>query len=257
MQNSTSAALKQPALRPSEFPPDKVSGVQQDKTPDVDRSPGERVVDSLTSAMLLAFTGGSLDAILYLNHGHVYAGVMTGNAVLCGIAVFNHSVGGAMHYLTPLIAYVCGISLIAIFQEYVKRHAVRSALTLVGLGLLAMSFATHEFPEQIFNFLVVLLTGFLVGIAPRVDTYSYNATVLTGSLRDGTVALYKALNPAVRTENLRKSRDLWMMMFSLFAGAAGGGLLGKHIGNHALWLPVAVIGIVLVMVTSRISSKKS
>lgn len=255
MQNNTPGATKPFAVRPPVFPLAKAASSPQEDVSDAGSSSGNRVVDSLTSATLLAFTGGSLDAFLYLNHGHVYAGVMTGNAVLCGVAVFNHSVGGAMHYVSPLFAYVCGISLIAVLQQYVKRHSVRLALALVGVGLLALSFVPKSFPEQIYIFLVVLLTGFLVGIARRVDTYSYNATVLTGSLRDATISLYQALNPAMRAENLRKSRDLWMVMFSFLTGAAVGGLLGKHIGNHALWLPVGVVGIVLTMVLQGAKGK--
>ncbi len=41
------------------------------------------LVGSLPSACLLTFTGASLDSFLSLNHVHVFAGVMTGNAVLC------------------------------------------------------------------------------------------------------------------------------------------------------------------------------
>ena len=222
--------------------------VPQDNQSDPLYSPEYGVVDTLLAASLLAFTGGSLDAILYLNHGHVFAGVMTGNAVLCGVSVFNHSVGGAMHYALPLFAYVCGILLIAIFQRYVRKNPVRFALSVVALGLIAMSLLPRSFPEATYVFLVVLLAGFLVGIARRVHSYSYNATVLTGSLRDGTMSLYKALNPATRGENLGEARDLWIVMFSFFSGAISGGLLGKHIGNHALWLPVGSVGIALYMV---------
>ena len=59
----------------------------------------KRVADSLTSGMLLAFVGGSLDAFLYLNHGHVFAGAMTGNAVLCGIALLSGNKGNAVHHV--------------------------------------------------------------------------------------------------------------------------------------------------------------
>jgi hypothetical protein len=52
---------------------------------DTVRSDEHNVVDSLSAGALFAFTGGSLDAFLYLNHGHVFAGVMTGNAVLWGV----------------------------------------------------------------------------------------------------------------------------------------------------------------------------
>jgi uncharacterized membrane protein YoaK (UPF0700 family) len=214
-------------------------------------------MDSLSVAAIFAFTGGSLDAFLYLNHGHVFAGVMTGNAVLWGVSVANHSVGGPTHYALPLLAYVCGILLIAIFQRYVTEKPARYALCVVIAGLFVMSLTPPSFPEGAYVFVVVLLTGFTVGISRRVQTYSYNATVLTGSLRDATTSLYQALNPAARRANLEESGALWLVMLSLLAGAIGGGLLGKHAGNHALWLPVFMLLLVLVMVVTGVSKRET
>ena len=205
-------------------------------------------VDTLGSATLLAFSGGALNAFLYLNHGNVFAGVMSGNAVLGGIALFNHGTAGVMHYDGPIFAYLCGIWLVAVFQDRVKHHATAISLSCVIAGLLIASFLPIDFPEWPYISFVVLLTGFLVGIARKVDTYAYNATVLTGSLRDGAIALHKALNPATRAESLRMARDLWGVMASFVAGAAAGGLLGRHIGNHALWLPIFTILVVLTRV---------
>jgi uncharacterized membrane protein YoaK (UPF0700 family) len=215
------------------------------------------MVDSLSAAALFAFTGGSLDAFLYLNHGHVFAGVMTGNAVLWGVSVSNHSVGGPTHYALPLLAYVCGILLIAIFQRYVTERPARYALCVVIAGLFVMSLMPPSFPEGTYVFVVTLLTGFMVGISRRVHAYSYNATVLTGSLRDATTSLYQALNPAARSAKLEESRALWLVMLSLVAGAIGGGLLGKHVGNHALWLPIFMLLLVLVMVLTGVSKQET
>jgi uncharacterized membrane protein YoaK (UPF0700 family) len=207
-----------------------------------------RVIDSPWSACLIAFTGGSLDAFLFLNHGHVFAGVMSGNAVLLGLALFSNAHFGAFHYLRPLVAYVFGIFLIAMLQRKLPHHSVRVALTIVILGLLALSFVTPNFPEETYIFLVVLLTGFMVGIARRVQSYSYNATVLTGTLRDATMSLDYALNPVSRSRNLERARDLWAVVFSLIVGAAVGGLVARHIGNRTLWMPAGILAIVLITV---------
>ena len=218
-------------------------------------SPEYAMVDSLPCASLLAFTGASLDAFLYLNHGHVFAGVMTGNAVLCGVGVFNKSTGGALHYAWPILAYVCGIWLVAMAQKRIRPNPVRFSLSSVIAGLLVMSLVPWSFSDEAYAFIIVLLTGFLVGISQKVDSYAYNATVLTGTLRDGTMSLYNALDPTLRAGNLRKGRDLWTLMISFFLGATCGGLLGRHIGNHALWLSVAVLCLVFILV-SRFGSEQ-
>ncbi len=216
--------------------------------PDPKATPEYKIVDSLPSASILAFTGASLDSFLYLNHGHVFAGVMTGNAVLCGVGVFNRNSGSALHYAWPLLAYACGISLVAVAQRRIRHSPVRFCLGVVIVGMLTMSFVPRTFPDTFYAFIVVLLTGFLVGISRKVDSYAYNATVMTGTIRDATLSLYGALNARTRAANLRKARDLWTLMLSFFAGAVSGGVLGRHIGNHALWLPVATLCLVFTIV---------
>ena len=216
-----------------------------------------RVVDSLTSAVLLSFAGGALDAFLWLNHGQVYAGVMTGNAVLGAVALINGNLHGAGPYAWALFAYAVGIWLVSMLQGNVKRYPVRISLIMVIAGLLVASLLPAGFPNGAYVFLVVSLTGFLVGVARKVDSYSYNVTVLTGSLRDATIALYRSLNPLTRAGSLCKARDLWVFMLSFCTGAAAGGLLGKHIGNHALWVPVAALITVFTMVSLSPASEKS
>ena len=233
-------------------PGDMGSCAPEEDAADLSSANVYRIIDSLWSACLLAFTGGSLDAFLFLNHGHVFAGVMTGNAVLLGLAVFSDARFGIIHYLRPLVAYVCGIFLIATFQRKVPHHSVRFALAIVIIGLLALSFVPPNFPDDIYIFLVVLLTGFMVGIARRVHSYSYNATVLTGTLRDATMSLRYVLEPGSRTRNLERVRDLWSVVFSLIAGAAAGGLLARHIGNHTLWMPAGILAIVLTTVLRKV-----
>jgi len=46
---------------------------------------------ALPDAMLLATTGGLLDAVVYLNYGHVFANTMTGNVIFLGIAFLGHT----------------------------------------------------------------------------------------------------------------------------------------------------------------------
>jgi hypothetical protein len=49
------------------------------------------LTNSLFDASLLAATGGLLDALVYLNHGHVFATAMTGNLIFLGIAAISRN----------------------------------------------------------------------------------------------------------------------------------------------------------------------
>ncbi len=213
-------------------------------------TPEVRAVDTLKAAALLAFAGGGLDAFLFLNHGQVYAGVMSGNAVLCALAVAGRGTHTALYYAWTLLAYVCGIWLCAVLQGRLKRHRVSIPLATVAAALLVASLLPKSFPERTYIYFVIAVTGFLVASIRKVDSYGYNATVLTGTLRDATISLYQSLNPLERFKNLREARDLWVVMLCFFAGVAADGVLCRPMGNHALWLPIVVILLVMIVALS-------
>jgi len=57
--------------------------------------------DALSDAMLLAITGGLLDAVVFLLHGHVFASSMTGNLVFLGIAILSRDWADIVAHLRP------------------------------------------------------------------------------------------------------------------------------------------------------------
>ena len=208
------------------------------------QTPERRSADSLISALLLAFVGGVLDAFLYLNHGHVFAGAMTGNAVLCGIALLSHNGANALHHALPLLAFLCGVWLAEVLENRLHHHAVTIGLGGEACGLLVASFLPLSFPNFIFVPLISLLAAYQIASFRKLDQYSYNSTFISGDLRTTIVGLYEALNPAKRTEGLRKAKALGLVVLSFVAGAVAGALLAPHYENHTLWLPVAALLVV-------------
>ncbi len=206
----------------------------------------QKVVDSLLSGMLLAFVGGSLDAFLYLNHGHVFAGAMTGNAVLCGIAILSRNGTNALHHALPILGFIAGVWLAEALQGTLRHHAVTLGLTIEIAGLLIASFLPGSFPDLIFVPLIALVAAYQIGSFRKLDQYSYNSTFITGDLRSAVVGLYRALKPEERSEGLRQARDIGLVILCFVAGASLGASLAPHWANHTLWLPVAILLLVLV-----------
>ncbi len=66
-------------------------------------------VSTLPSALLLAATGGLLDAVVFLSHGHVFANAMTGNVVFLGISVATRDWSHLFTYLIPILAFLLGV----------------------------------------------------------------------------------------------------------------------------------------------------
>ncbi len=214
-------------------------------------TPERQVAESLSAAMLLAFAGGTLDAFLYLEHGRVFAGAMTGNAVLCGIAILGRNGPDILHHALPLAAFLCGVLISEVLQARIKHHAVTLGLALETAGLLAASFLPLSFPDPVFIFLIALLAAFQIASFRTADAYTYNSTFITGDLRTFIVGLYKAFQPATRSEGLRQFRDLGGVIASFLVGALAAAALAHRHANHTLWLPALAVGLVFVMALNR------
>lgn len=220
-------------------------------TPPKDPSPEWRAADSLPSALLLAFTGGVLDAFLYVAHGKVFAGAMTGNAVLTGIAFLSHNHHDALHHLLPIVSFLVGVWLAFAVESRMKRHAAVAGLLFEALGLFALSWLPGGYPDALFIVGISGLAGYQIASFRKVDSYAYNATFITANLRTVVEAAHNALVPSQRRKSLRELRDLGLVVIVFIAGVVMGALLTPRLGNHALWVAVIPLVLVLALVLRR------
>ena len=210
-----------------------------------------RTTTSLPAAALLAFSGGTLDAFLYLQHGKVFAGAMTGNAVLCGIALLSHDRLDAVRHALPLLAFIVGVWCPQALQGRLRHHAVSAGLACEAGGLLLASFLPRSFPDLLFIPFIASIAAFQIASFRKVDQQSYNSTFITGDLRTLIVGLYQALQPDKREEGLRQARDLGVIVATFLLGAVAAAVLSPRLGNHTLWLAVLSLLLVLGMALGR------
>jgi uncharacterized membrane protein YoaK (UPF0700 family) len=213
-------------------------------------TPERSAADSLLSASLLAFTGGSLDAFLYLQHGKVFAGAMTGNAVLTGIAILSHDHTDVVRHILPIIAFLLGVWVARLIDGRL-RHGVVIGLAAEISGLTLASFLPRNFPENLFVPLIALLAAYQITSFRSADTFSYNSTFITGNLRTMMDGLYDALDPAKRPQALRQARDLATIVSCFIGGAVAGATLAPHAHNHTLWLSESTLLLVLLIALDR------
>ena len=197
--------------------------------------PEFRVAGSLVSAMLLAFTGGGLDAFVYLNHGHVFAAAMTGNAVLLGVSILHRDTALAVRHIVPMGAFILGSLSAKVLANSLKRHVATVGLLCEITILFATSWLPGGFPDMIFVALLAIVGAFQVTSFQTVDVYSYNSTFITGNLRSAVEGLYDSFHPDTRAAGLRKCKDFSLLVPSFIVGAIAGALLSPHFLNHTLW----------------------
>jgi uncharacterized membrane protein YoaK (UPF0700 family) len=210
-----------------------------------------RVVSSLPSAILLAFTGGSLDAFIYLNHGHVFATAMTGNGVLLGVSILHRDYAQALRHLLPIFGFILGVFLSHVLDKTLKHHTVTVGLLCEISALFIASFLPGRFPDLAFVLIISIVAAYQVASFRKADEYSYNSTFMTGNLRTAVDGLYDALSPTKRKAGLRKFRELSCIVLAFLAGATAGAILSPHLRNHILWLIDLPLLAVLILALRR------
>jgi uncharacterized membrane protein YoaK (UPF0700 family) len=224
----------------------------QPLNPLTDSSPTERrFVSSLPSAILLAFTGGALDAFIYLNHGHVFAAAMTGNGVLLGVSILHHDYAQTVRHLLPIFGFITGAFLANLLDKSLKHHAVTVGLVCEIATLFIASFLPGRFPDLAFVALIAIVAAYQVASFRKADDYAYSSTFMTSNLRTAVDGLYDALSPTKRKAGLRKFRGLSFIVIAFLLGATAGAILSPHLYNHTLWLIDLPLVAVLILTLRR------
>ena len=101
-----------------------------------------RSVSFAPLAVVLAVAAGAMDAACFARLGHVFAGVMTGNLTLLGLAAANRSAGLAGHIAVALGGYVTGTAAGSVIAQrsthgYTTRRRPLLAVLLTELAVLA------------------------------------------------------------------------------------------------------------------------
>jgi uncharacterized membrane protein YoaK (UPF0700 family) len=216
--------------------------------------------EPLPMALLLAATGGLLDVVIYLNHGHVFANAMTGNVVFLGIAVLSHDRMDALRHIVPLAAFLVGVVASKFTRSRLGENAHSAALVLEMIVLLLVGWLPGSFPETVFISMVAFVSALQVASFRQVGPFSYNSTFLTGNLRDTAEGFYDAAvagkaHREAHRKGLKKARDLGLICLCFLAGAVVGAIAAPRLHNYSFWLVEPML--LAVLVTSWLGSRRS
>ena len=206
--------------------------------------------DSLASAILLALTGGLIDAFVYLNHGHVFANAMTGNGVLFGIALLSRDPLQALRHVVPAIAFLFGVTSSKLLQSTLGARAVTAGLLFELVSLFLASWLPPAFPQMAFTALIAFVASYQVSSFRLVNTVTYSSTFISGNLRtlgDGLFEAFFTTSSKSRLTGRRKCRDLSLVTLSFLLGAIVGAFLAPRFSNHTLWFALPPLSVVLVL----------
>jgi len=189
-----------------------------------------------------------LDAVVYLNHGHVFANAMTGNVIFLGIAVLGHQWREVVPHIVPILGFFAGV----ITSRHLRSrhsHAAIIGLAFEIVTLFALGWLPVGFPSMVFTGIIAYVAALQVASFRRVDRFAFNSTFVTGNLRDAIEGLYDALapysNPEVREKGRAEAFDLGLICLCFLTGAVTGAWAAPRLGNHSLWLAEPLLLVVV------------
>lgn len=154
---------------------------------------GKHMSEALPLGLLLALTGGILDAYTYLNRGAVFATAETGNLVLLGV---NLSMGHwlkVIYYLLPISSYATGLLVTLAFHRRSDKlffHWRQFVVLTECLVVLLATIIPQGDLDPLVNCMIAFISAMQVQTFRKFRGCACATTMCTGNLRSGVEALY-------------------------------------------------------------------
>lgn len=198
-----------------------------------------QVSDTIRLGILLALSGGLMDAYSYLYRGEVFANAQTGNILLLSVNLSQGRWGEAVEYLVPVMAFAAGILMAFLirqrFRERGEKLHWRQLGVLGELVLLALVAFLPNRLDLLANSMISLACGFQVEAFRKIHGNAIATTMCIGNLRAG---LHAAAEFAVSKK--RADRNRAITYFTVILAFA----MGAVVGNLAVqrWQNWAILG---------------
>ena len=178
-----------------------------------------QISESIELGILLALSGGFMDAYSYIGRGEVFANAQTGNMLLLGVHLSEGNIPAAIRYLCPVLAFTFGIAL----ADIVRNSGIGSHLHWRQISVVAEAIILTivSFLPQSHNLLANSLTSLACGI--QVESFRK----IHGNGIATTCLLYTSPSPRYRSVSRKTSSERKM-------GGGGGGGGGAIIGNQCI-----------------------
>ena len=209
----------------------------------------KNVIPRLMLWLLLATSGGCMDAYSYLFRDQVFANAQTGNILLLGVNLSTGNYAVCFRYLCPIAAFVLGIMLAYLICRLCGKHARAAKLLVVG-GEIAVLFAVAFMPQHlnvIANAMISLACGMQLECFGEFMGRRAATTMCIGNLRS---MVHHAMDFAFGKDKVQLQNALFFAVTILFftLGAVIGNVFVAHLGTYAIWGSCAILLVCLALI---------
>jgi len=211
---------------------------------DIAASPAIRRDETVQIALLLAFTGGYIDAYTWIIHG-VMANAQTANLVLLWVYGMVGDWDKAYHFVPPILAFMGGVVIAARLRRATGERA--SAIsTLIEILLLVLVGVLHNrLPDLAGTLGVSCVAAMQAAVFTKVEGVAYSTVMITGNMRQAIEGMFTVASGGRPPGTLRRSGIFRAVCVAFGLGAAVGALATMRIPDLALGIPVIALLIVL------------
>lgn len=192
--------------------------------------------DSIELGVILALTGGFMDAYSYICRGHVFANAQTGNILLLGVNLSERNFGMALQYLFPIVAFVIGIIVANGARWKIEAegylHWRQLSVLCEAIVLVVVCFLPQSL-DLLANSLTSLACGIQVESFRKIHGNGIATTMCIGNLRSGTENLCDYWHTREKGK-VRKCMLYYGIIFCFVAGAILGNIAVTFLHEKAI-----------------------
>lgn len=204
-------------------------------------SKAKQTSESIELGIILALSGGIMDAYSYMARGEVFANAQTGNMLLFGIYLSSGKWDKALHYFFPILAFTAGIMLADIVRakggnrlHWRQLSVLFEAFILFGVSFIPLSM------NLLANSLTSLACGIQVESFRKIHGHGIATTMCIGNLRSATQNLCDYVNHKER-QSLRNTFLYFGIIVCFILGAILGNRAIQYLGKRAILTSVILL----------------
>ncbi len=202
--------------------------------------------ETIRLGLMLAASGGLMDAYSYIYRDHVFANAQTGNILLFGVNLSEGNFQAALRYFWPIVSFIIGIALAELVRGKNSGglHWRQVAVIFEAVILAAVAFIPTEYNTAA-NSLISFACGIQVESFRKIRGNAIATTMCIGNTRSGTQNLCSFLQTGDR-EYLHKAVLYYGIVVFFTIGAIAGNLLIGVFASKAILFSSVLLIIVFI-----------
>ena len=210
----------------------------------------KQMSENFILGIMLALTGGFLDAYTYITRGGVFANAQTGNIVLMGINLAKGDFERVFHYVVPILAFAFGILLAEVIKSKLKQAQHMHWRQIIVLAEIILLIVCGFIPDGKGNTAVNVVISFVCSLQVEsfrvINGNTVATTMCTGNLRSGTELLFLGIRKKNKQIALRSLTYYGINLFFKL-GAIVGAVITRFLDVKSIFIASALLVIPFIM----------